>query len=88
MAYILDVEDYEKSIRYLEKIKNDYTPADDLREVVEALLGRRKEPGELGKHLKALEEAAPEEDGRQSPFSGWAKPVWTNWRKRAKSQRK
>ena len=51
MAYILDVEDYEKSIRYLEKIKNDYTPADDLREVVEALLGRRKEPGELGKHL-------------------------------------
>ena len=61
MAYILDVEDYEKSIRYLEKIKNDYTPADDLREVVEALLGRRKEPGELGKHLKALEEAAPEE---------------------------
>lgn len=61
MAYILDVEDYEKSIRYLEKIKDDYTPAEDLQEVVEALLGRRKEPGELGKHLKALEEAAPEE---------------------------
>lgn len=61
MAYILDVEDYEKSIRYLEKIRDDYTPAEDLQEVVEALLGRRKEPGELGKHLKALEEAAPEE---------------------------
>lgn len=61
MAYILDVEDYEKSIWYLEKIRDDYTPAEDLQEVVEALLGRRKEPGELGKHLKALEEAAPEE---------------------------
>lgn len=64
MAYILDVEDYEKSIRYLEKIKNDYTPAEDLQEIVETLLGRRKEPAELDKHLKALEEAAPKE-GRE-----------------------
>lgn len=62
MAYILDVEDYEKSLDYLEKIQDAYAPAEDLHEIVEVLLGRKKEPARLRMHLKNLEKAASGED--------------------------
>lgn len=58
MAYILDIEDYEKSLDYLEKIRDVYAPAEDLHEIVEALLGRKKEPAKLRIHLTNLEKAA------------------------------
>ena len=43
LAYILDLEDYEKSLYYLDKIE-EYIPARDLKEIAEALFRGVKEP--------------------------------------------
>lgn len=60
LAYILDLEDYEKSLYYLEKIQQ-YASAMNLRELAEALMGREKDPGILTESLRSLEEEARED---------------------------
>lgn len=55
LAYILDLEDYEKSLYYLDKIKA-YVPARDLMEVAEALLNGAKDPAALEESLVRLED--------------------------------
>ncbi len=47
MLYMLDVEDYEKSLYYLERIQGDYIPVRNLQSVANALLGRKDSLKEL-----------------------------------------
>lgn len=64
MAYLLDLNDYEKCLYYLENIQ-EYTLAQNFKEVVEALMGKPKDPGILAESLHCLEEELDEEaDGR------------------------
>lgn len=58
IAYFLDVEDYEKSLYYLNKIRKNYVPAVDLGIIVKAFLGNEEEKDVelIEKHLKSLEE--------------------------------
>ena len=68
MAYLLDLNDYEKCLYYLEKIK-EYALAQNFIEVVEALTGKPKDPGILMESLHCLEEELEEdEDGRLGLF--------------------
>jgi hypothetical protein len=60
LAYILDVGDYEESLYYLDKIKDENAAARDLQEIVKALLGKRKASKDLEGYLEELEEEAPE----------------------------
>ena len=57
LAYILDLEDYEKSLYYLDKIE-EYIPARDLKEIAEALFQGVKEPETLEASLLRLEDEA------------------------------
>ena len=57
LAYILDLENYEKSLYYLDKI-GEYVPARDLREIAEALFRGVKEPETLEASLLRLEDQA------------------------------
>lgn len=64
MAYILDLEDYEKSLYYLEKIR-EYAPAGDLIELAEALGGETKEEAALEESLIRLEDEAAKDSTGQ-----------------------
>lgn len=64
LAYILDLEDYEKSLYYLDKIQ-EYAMAVNLREVAEALMGKEKEPEVLEESLRYLEEKGQEDSTGQ-----------------------
>lgn len=57
LAYILDLEDYEKGLYYLDKIQ-EYAEAVNLKDVAEALMGKEKEPEVLEESLSNLEEKA------------------------------
>ncbi|MGF0034079.1 hypothetical protein ACQRBN_14130 [Bariatricus sp. SGI.154] len=58
IAYFLDVEDYEKSLCCLNKIRKNYVPAVDLGIIVQAFLSNEEEKDVelIEKHLKSLEE--------------------------------
>ncbi len=63
-AYLLDLNDYEKCLYYLEKIQ-EYAFAGNLKEVVEALMEKPKDPGILEASLDFLEKETKEDaDGR------------------------
>lgn len=60
LAYLLDLEDYEKSLYYLEKLQ-EYAQAVNLREVAEALMGSKKDSGILAESLRCLEDEAEQD---------------------------
>lgn len=64
LAYILDLEDYEKCLYYLDKVKA-YVPARDLAELARAFLEGVKEPEALEDSLIRLEGQAFEDTGGQ-----------------------
>ncbi|MCI8667886.1 MAG: hypothetical protein HFG82_14695 [Dorea sp.] len=57
LAYLLELEDYDKSLYYLERLQ-EYAQAVNLKEVAEALMGREKDSGLLAESLQGLEEEA------------------------------
>lgn len=63
IAYFLDVEDYEKSLYCLNKIRKHYAPAEDLSAIVEAFVSSEENRNSelLEQHLKSLETQAPKE---------------------------
>lgn len=67
IAYFLDVEDYEKSLYYLNKIKKNCVPAEDLGIIVQAFLSNEEEKDVklIEKHLKSLEKQIEAEPIRE-----------------------
>lgn len=57
LLYFLELEDYEKSQYFLDKIRSDYVPAEDLGMILEAFLedGKTRDAEELKEHLESLE---------------------------------
>ncbi len=54
VMYLTDVKDYNKSIECLEKIEEGYGPAEDLKMVAMALLGKKENPEGLEDSIEKL----------------------------------